>query len=399
MGFVSRKRGLARLIRSRKGDILHEIYFLIFQLLIVFMVVFALFQYVNNVASDLGFDKRVTAIDLGFLTTAVYYAPGILVHSYTPLPFTVPMDIFFADSLVNVKERAKELDMFYWFAQDAQLELFQDKVMVNAVEKGKPQTTIMTYYKSGGAVNFDKKKVNALQLVCPVVNTSAADWKSRKIFVGKVLPKQEDYSKQDLPVNRIVQVLAARSSQIVTGTSQQAPQQGSVISAIPSDAELVIILGNSGEKREPGSLVAYIPVNDNLMKERKFACLMINDLLTPESVVFYTQVMPVFVDTLKDQSPLRIFREISNPSQVIVFIDISTFTNDQITVDNVVNAISRSIERYYGASKLPPISGSTLSFVTKVTVQPQVQTQPTVPVQDTVAPKEVEQPVAGEQEI
>jgi hypothetical protein len=215
MGFVSKKRGrLAfRLFRHRKANILHEIYFLMFQLLIVFLVVIALFQYVNNVASGLAFEKKFTAMDLGLLTTAVHYAPGTLKHTYTTLPFPVPMDFIFADSLVNVKERGSELNMLYWFFADSNLEPLADTANIRLTEEGGSPSTF-TYYKSGGGVALDRLDLNPLQLVCPIVETAVDNWQANKIFIAKVLPKSEDYSNADLPANRVSQVLSARYNQV-----------------------------------------------------------------------------------------------------------------------------------------------------------------------------------------
>lgn len=376
--------------RGKKADIMHEIYFLMFQLIMVFVVALALFQYINNVATDLGFEKRFTSIDLGLLTTTIYYAPGTMKHTYIPIPFPVPMDFSFDNSLVDIKERGKDLHMFYWFLSDTDLDPLSEDVQIqisrgeDTAERGTEQSKVgtmttwfasrkspppppnFTYYKTGRQVSFDQNVTNPLQQVCPVVNTTVEEWSSEKIFLMKVLPSPQDYSNAELPTNRIAQILAARYSNFEmsgTGTAGSLGSgSGSLISAIPDDAKAVIVIGDAGEEREPGSLIIYIPVDSNMMKERKLACFLINDILTADTVIFYVQIMPIYVEALDDDSPLRVFAEKSSPDQVMVFIDISDFTDDQVDVEKVSEAVYRALDRYHGAFNLPLISGATLSF-------------------------------------
>jgi hypothetical protein len=235
-----------------------------------------------------------------------------------------------------------------------------------------------TYYKSGRQVVFDQKYANALQMKCPLLNTSDDAWKSNKIFIAKVMP-EKDLKDANLPANRIPKVLSARYSQITVSSktaATSAPSAGSKISAIPSDAKLVIAMGDSGEKREQGSLVVYIPVDDNTLQQRKLACFMINDLLTAETSVFYVQVMPVYPDTLKKESPLNIFKEKSKKDQVMVFLDLSTFTEKQVDIDKASAALYRAIERYYGGYNIQTVNGATLSFSASAPSQTGASTTP-----------------------
>jgi len=368
MVFVSRKRGklALRLFRCRRANILHEMYFIMFQVLIVFMVFLALMQYINNVASDLGFEKRFTAVDIGLLTTAMYYAPGTLVHTYlTPIPFPVPMDFVFAKGTIDIKEREKPLEVMFWFLADKNLEPLDTELKIDSSVKGDTKKyPNFTYYKSGRQVVFDKSQTNPLQIVCPVLNTTEQDPNSKKIFIAKVLSKPEDYAKLDNPANRIADFIAARRQNVkVSGKSIISAEVNSKISAIPADSDIVIMLGDSGEKRESGSLVAYIPINNNSLRERKLACFIINDLLTPQTSVFYSQVMPVFVESLAKTSPLNVFKELSGQSQLAVFIDISTFSNNQIDTDKAASAILRALERYYGRYESPLINEPIFTFM------------------------------------
>ena len=373
MGFVSKKRGniVRNPFRHRNANMMHEIYFFVFQIFIVFVLVFlTLMQYVNNVATDLGFEKRFTSIDLGLLTTAVFYAPGVLTHTYVPLLFVVDneivqIDIIFRDDyLVNIKEPGKELDKLYWFLGDKNLDPMDDSksLMPPVIEEEElesmismPQRIIaavlaqapdypFTYYKTGRKVSIDKSKVNPLQIVCPAINTTDPGWKSRKITVVNALP-QQDYSKPELPSNRLAQTLLNRYSMSISRTA-------------PADSEFMIAIGNSSQNREQRSLVAYVPVNDKLMQSRKLACFLINNLLTPETSVFYVQIMPIYPESIDEESTLGVLKKTGN--QVAVFLDISTFSADQINIDKAADAIYLALQRYFGEQKLDFVSGRVL---------------------------------------
>ncbi|MBN1544064.1 hypothetical protein JW898_01225 [Candidatus Woesearchaeota archaeon] len=354
-----------------------------FQLIMVFVVALALFQYINNVATDLGFEKRFTSIDLAMITTAVYYAPGTLRHTYTPIPFPVPMEFTFENSLVDIKERGQNLHMYYWFLSDSSLDTVGADVPVERTEyhaegqnftermlsflryaRGEIKKPGLTFFKTGRQVTFDSNTTNPLQLVCPVVNTTGGSLQSDKVFLMKVLPSQSDYSNAELPTNRIVQVLSSRYRNFQMGGSGSSGStgSGSMISAVPDDAKIVIVIGDAGEDRDPGSLVAYIPVDSNTMKHRKLACFLINDLLTPETVVYYNQIMPVYVGSVDDDSPLRVFAEKSSEGQVMVFLDISDFADEQVDVEKFSEAVYRALSRYYSQPEAPYVHGATLSF-------------------------------------
>jgi 3D (Asp-Asp-Asp) domain-containing protein len=58
-----------------------------------------------------------------------------------------------------------------------------------------------------------------------------------------------------------------------------------------------------------------------------------------------------------------VFKELSDPGQVVVFLDISTFGRDRVDVDNTAHAVYQAVARYYGASDLKPVPGITLSFI------------------------------------
>ena len=284
------------------------------------------------------------------------------------------------DSLVIIEEIGTQLKTYYWFFSDLSMDPLTGQKQLRLpkldIEEFEEEENVIkrfmkavvsvteevpdypfTYYKTGGKISFSQHGVNPLQLTCPSINTSDPDYRSNQIFLAKVLKDKEDYNNKKLPANRIVQTFKAASAGNlqVTASDQQnlfAEESDSKITAIPKSAKIVIAVGDSGEEREKGSLVIYIPANKNLMKNRKLACFIINDLLTPDTTVFYSQIMPVVLDSIEEKSPLSVFKELPDPeNQVMVFIDTVPFTNlsaAQINYQGIAEAIQRAIIRYYG---------------------------------------------------
>ena len=347
---------------------MHEIYFFIFELVLVFVVLLALLQYINNVATDLGFEKRFASIDISLMTSALFYTPGIIKQEYeTPVTFWqkdrfVPVEAQFAKSEVAIKEIGKELMTNYWYLSDLTMDEFLEQTRLEGIEikatgeiigvRG-PRT--ITFYKAGRNIFFNERNTNAYQLVCPVVNTSAENWQSKKTFIAKVATRSDDLGV------RITNTLTSQYPSFTTTASATGSTSGVKVSAIPGDSDTVIAIGDSGEKGEPGALVIYVPIDSALLKSRKLACLIINHLLNPESAVLYAQIMPINLEKIKTGSPLSVFKEKAKEDQAIVFIDINRFAAEQVEVRNFAQAVKEAVEHYYGKRTRQPVSQTTVS--------------------------------------
>jgi hypothetical protein len=84
--------------------------------------------------------------------------------------------------------------------------------------------------------------------------------------------------------------------------------------------------------------------------------------------------MPIYADSLDEKSPLRVFKEISNPEQLMVFIDVSKFSATQIDMEAASDAIYRGISRYYGSRVAPQPRAPTLSYTVLPSPAPQTDT-------------------------
>ncbi len=368
MGFVS-KRGIFLPFRGKKGDIMNEIYFFLFQLILVAIVLLALFQFTNNVASNLAFEKRFISIDMGLLTTVINYVPGTLRTVYSPLPLDVRLEAVLKKNLVSITDLDVDLPpTLYWFLSNNYTKLTEDAVSLRSVPKDDflmvPQ---LNFFKTGKSIYFDDSKVNPLQKVCPVLDTPKMGI-NNGVAIVKVLPDVKDYSIGDHPVNRIATSLENKYHDMFSQSNFEfkkviETQKPICFTNVRTLPDLIIAIGDSGENREAGSLVIYFPVDSASLRSRKLACYLMNELLTPESEVLYAQIMPVNAISLVKESRLCVLKQRTIEEEPLtIFVDISKFNEDQINVDNVVEAIHSAVLRYYGESPAE-VKGMTVSII------------------------------------
>lgn len=376
-------------------------------MVLVLFVFIALLQYVNNVATDVGFNERYTSIDLGLMVTALSASPGTMKQSYSSIHFPVPFEADFEGSVVSVGEVDKPLKSKYWFLSDLNMDIVafhvrsgvlkQDKAVGKLEEllKGEPREIHLidaTFYKSPGRLKPDETKVNPLQLSCPSFNTADPFWdKQKKVLIAKVFPSKAQFADSNLPLNRIAQILSAQSAAILVNvptkeapaqqpepqqaepsTSQSvkpvyAPQEESaqIIAAqevqtaplIPSadefaQADMIVVLGTTASADAAGALRAYVPAAQaNTMKSRKLACLIINKLLTPATEVSFVQILPVFKKRADKKSQLQGLFAGTDETKPVIFLDLGSFAQNEINVENAAYAILNGIHRYYGSNK------------------------------------------------
>ncbi len=362
MGFVS-KRG--RLVSSRsvpfrgkKGDVMNEFYFILFQLMLVLLVLVALIQYVNLTASGLKFEKRFTSMDLALLATTVQYVPGTLKHIYTPMAFEALIDLEHINNTVYINQKDSDLpSIVFWFLSDINRDPIDDRPIrltgTRASEggifsDGEITPPYITYYRTGRKIAFDHTEISPFHKNCPVFNTSA-DLNSKTITISKVFSDPKDERNVSHPVNKIAQHIAARHRNLFKIT--KSPDK--------SESDLIIYVGDSGESRGPGSLVMFIPIDENTLLSRKLACILINDLLTDESYILFSQIMPIYTEHLDKESPLNVLK--TKAGQATVFWDISGFTAEEFDYTITADAFATAILRYHGAEKLNIRSEKTMS--------------------------------------
>ncbi|MFH1063793.1 MAG: hypothetical protein V1729_01795 [Candidatus Woesearchaeota archaeon] len=343
---------------------MNEFYYILFQLMLVMLVLVALIQYINFTASGLRFEKRFASMDIALLTTTVQYVPGTMKYLYTPMPFEALIDLEFINNTIYIIQKDSDLPpIIFWSLANINRDSLRGVTRLTGTKEDEggmfsdaeitpPE---ITYYRTGRKTAFDHTEVNPFQKDCPVFNTSA-NIKSKTITISKVFKDAKDERNETHPINMIAQYLSARHKDIFKIT-KSTETTGSAGSGKTSD--LIIYLGDSGESKGPGSMVMFIPIDENTLFSRKLACSVINDLLTEKSNILFSQIMPIYTEHLDKESPLNALK--SKAAQATIFWDISGFTSEQIDYHNTADALATAILRYYGAEDLNIISEKTMS--------------------------------------
>jgi len=125
------KRGI-RLFSNRNG-ISHDLFFNVFELVLAFIVILALFQFLTDVIEQTIFEKNFLARDLSVLVNTLYAAPGKVVYNYNE-----DLDSFilnFEESKIKVfeiDEAEEDVTTFYLFAENDEVPFKENKLNVDA---------------------------------------------------------------------------------------------------------------------------------------------------------------------------------------------------------------------------------------------------------------------------
>ena len=146
MGYKKR----AKFLTSKKGmDI--ELWFNVFELVIVFLVGLVLLDTVNSEAKGTAFEKNYLARDSALLINTIYASPGDIEYSY---PYKTDNFIFdFKKNKVGVYEQHEAIEggiIEYPFAEDTTYTFFYTKLLPRNIQEYK-----IVYSKSKNNINVN----------------------------------------------------------------------------------------------------------------------------------------------------------------------------------------------------------------------------------------------------
>lgn len=146
---ANKKRGI-RIFNNKRG-LEHELFFTVFEIILVAVIVFALLSFVNDVAKQTIFEKNYLARDLALLINTIYASPGEITYSYKEN--TNDFTFNFHDNKVEVyKDEESEQKIFYLFAQNKKIP-FGGKTL-----RPKQKGTEIDFYKSEQSLAVGKKE-------------------------------------------------------------------------------------------------------------------------------------------------------------------------------------------------------------------------------------------------
>ncbi|MBU0461860.1 MAG: hypothetical protein KJ574_04715 [Nanoarchaeota archaeon] len=389
----------------------------------VVFVGFMLFTYINNKASDIGFEKRYIATDLGLLMTAIYSAPGNLIHHYHPPVNMAGKDVKLKisiggygaeDTRIFVKEEGGNLNPpLYYYARDRTVPRYflQDypypitmstlslglsisaAVMSDTpLELGDLSTTELTFYRFGYDLDDNIERTNYIKITCPPIprddedeETGTTNWqKAKKIYFDVTQTNPADiYSTNENKVGEQIKTnLVNKQAFIMTENAAEA------------DVEIGL---RARRKTELGSIRVYIFDSSPTLKEaRTLACSLINELLTPETYVPFVQVVPVRWST--NDTWLKLLTDNPERNNTRVVLEFGIVDESMMDSENVARAVFNALARFYGTKVRLPTSGATITPYLLTTTMQALSQQPAA--QEAAAAQAAEQqlPCTADQE-
>jgi muramidase (phage lysozyme) len=362
---VRGERGRARVLFKR-ATMRDEMLYMIFQLIMVVFIGLMVFTYINNKASDIGFEKRLIAQDMGLLTTAMYSSPGNFVYPYEPSVTLSDDEIQLLVSLEQTRVFVKQSDRpqfnpaWYYYARDRSVPPFalQDYSYGSDLK----------FYRFGYDLETDISNTNYNKITCPSIardideeNTDDPSWISGETIYIDVTPEGTPgtYSVQENQVGSRLKTILQNKQRF---TMTDDPLQSTVQIGIRLQQEADV-----------SAIRAYVLDSDPRLEEsRSLACSLINEFLTPQTFVKYVQVVPVRNSTNK--TFLEMLTKNPEASNVRVVLELGVVDERQIDFDNSANAIYNALARFFGNKIRLATTGPTIlpNFI-------QGQTPPTAP--------------------
>jgi len=152
-----KKRGSKAFLNSRKA-VEHELFFNIFELVLVVIVAFALFNFVKSIEKDTLFQKTYLARDVALVVNTLYAAPGDVSYTYVENGHDNTYNIDFAENTVSVssaEDKDGSVVPFYHFDEDKNL-----KFIYNFVENNKGIVSA-DFSKSQDRINVEKSEITS----------------------------------------------------------------------------------------------------------------------------------------------------------------------------------------------------------------------------------------------
>jgi len=130
----------------------NELFFNIFELVLAFIVILALFNFVNGVVKQTIFEKDYLARDLALLVSTLYAAPGQVTYSYNENSKDSSFVSAFMQNKVEVYEKgeAEQSRISYPFAENKNI-MFR----YNSLENDKGAVSI-EFHKSDNSISVTK---------------------------------------------------------------------------------------------------------------------------------------------------------------------------------------------------------------------------------------------------
>ncbi len=114
--------------RAKRGEVSHELLYLIFEYLIAFAIIGALFKFVHSVAENTLYEKVYLSRDTALTLNSVYVFDGKLEYAYDPGEVDISKFSFdFRNSKAEIKEAGVNNDVSVYYPYGANTDVIMPR--------------------------------------------------------------------------------------------------------------------------------------------------------------------------------------------------------------------------------------------------------------------------------
>jgi len=289
----------------------HELWFIIFQMVLISMIFVVLMSYVNNLSKSTFYEKDFLSKDLALVTDTLFLVPGNIEYRYALDWVTPNFEYRIHNSRVVVVEEIddKITTTSFSYGEDQFFKILSSDLKVDS-----QGPLYISFENSNYQFWIGKEKTDMKRIKYPFVKTKA-ELSSKKIHfasgivndprTGKLFIEGGSFSDEIIlslgmsSTKSVIQVSAAKK--VFDRVARQ-------------DADLIVIFNSN--KEDPKSLRIYIPTNpDSIKQSRKLASLLMNSFLSNEKFTDLV-IIPVESEIKKPAIYLLIGEEILKESTV-----------------------------------------------------------------------------------
>lgn len=350
---------------KKRGQITHEIYFIMMEVLIALAVAFFLFKYVNLVVEDTTLERTILSRDLALLSNTVYSAPGNLIYTYESGTNLSRFDYVFTKKpplmeprLIVLQQGVAEIS--YPFSLNT---LFERNI-------GTPQDKHTVF--SPDEISFQKaeQKITVKKeltphpegVVCPILDTKETNTTQLKILVDPGKDYTNQGANNTISVSLIeYQINSDISMEIKRLLQQNIPniiftrekikanltERLTKINSENANITLSIHTGNYSPTKINTFKAYYNYKSTKKEQIQKLACFISNKISNQTNLV--TTTLPLDVENLQEldsrkilvpTDKIQLYLEVGN-------IQASKEDNTLLNYSKISNAIKDAIKLYY----------------------------------------------------
>jgi len=340
-------------MRGKRGNILNEMFFSIFQLVILAFILIGLKVWVDNVVSDETFERNFMARDVALLIDTVYTAPGNVEVDYPQN--TRHLNFTFEPNLVRIThpdETASVPPAVYPFAEDLAVPFAYSSVAPERLTNDElgPSVKLMAS-KINNRVAVSDKPVSltsrASKLVCLQASTRDPNWHSKEVYYdpghgeGSGINREAQFARLvGLELQNEIPGIRSTKGSFITQADTPLERR---LDAIKHAALVVSVHQNDGGENT-NVILAYIPPLS--LESQKLGCLILNSILD-ELPDEFSRADLIPADDIPPDDPMQII-DTGIPS---VLLEIGNANRDTLPDAAAVAAgIGRGVSAYFGVT-------------------------------------------------